>query len=97
MERFSGDTKGQQTHRGSYSSLGNLKEAIYQYLSPRNAEPKPFFWNRFAEDLLTRKAATGTPLVESVGASSKRQTQNDNADGNATYMLIRGIARPRRF
>ena len=40
--------------RGSYTSVGDLETAIYDYLLQHNAKPKPFVWTKTADDILTR-------------------------------------------
>jgi len=41
--------------RGSYTSVGDLEAAIYDYLGQHNAKPKPFTWTKTAEDILARE------------------------------------------
>ena len=41
--------------RGSYSSVDDLKTAIYDYLAQHNEKPKPFRWTKTAEDIVTRE------------------------------------------
>lgn len=55
VERFFAEITVKRIRRGSYSSVGDLENAIYDYLSQHNAKPKPFVWSKSAEDILTRE------------------------------------------
>ncbi len=55
VERFFAEITAKRIRRGSYSSVGDLENAIYDYLSQHNAKPKPFVWSKSAEDILTRE------------------------------------------
>jgi hypothetical protein len=39
----------------SYTIVGDLEAAIYDYLGQHNAKPKPFTWTKTAEDILARE------------------------------------------
>ncbi|PWL19971.1 MAG: IS630 family transposase, partial [Candidatus Aquiluna sp. XM-24bin5] len=54
VERFFAEITAKRIRRGSYTSVDELEDAIYDYLLQHNAEPKPFVWNKTAEDILTR-------------------------------------------
>ena len=55
VERFFAEITAKRIRRGSTSSVGDLENAIYDYLSQHNAKPKPFVWSKSAEDILTRE------------------------------------------
>lgn len=55
VERFFAEITAKRIRRGSYSSVGDLENAIYDYLSQHNAKPKPFVWSKSAEDIVTRE------------------------------------------
>ena len=55
VERFFAEITAKRIRRGSYSSVGDLEDAIYNYLLQHNAKPKPFVWSKSAEDILTRE------------------------------------------
>ena len=55
VERFFAEITNRRIRRGSYSSVGDLEAAIYDYLLQHNARPKPFVWTKSAEDILTRE------------------------------------------
>jgi len=54
VERFFAEITSRRIRRGSYSSVDDLKTAIYDYLAQHNEKPKPFKWTKTAEDILTR-------------------------------------------
>ena len=55
VERFFAEITTKRIRRGSYSSVDDLEDAIYDYLLQHNAKPKPFVWSKTAEDILTRE------------------------------------------
>ena len=55
VERFFAEITNRRIRRGSYSSVDDLEEAIYDYLLHHNTKPKPFVWTKSAEDILTRE------------------------------------------
>jgi transposase len=55
VERFFAKITTRRIRRGSYSSVDDLKTAIYDYLAQHNEKPKPFRWTQTAEDILTRE------------------------------------------
>jgi transposase len=55
VERFFAEITAKRIRKGSYSSVGDLEDAIYDDLLQHNAKPKPFVWSKSAEDILTRE------------------------------------------
>ena len=55
VERFFAEITTKRIRRGSYTSVGDLEAAIYDYLGQHNTKPKPFTWAKTAEDILTRE------------------------------------------
>ena len=55
VERFFAEITTKRIRRGSYSSVDDLEEAIYDYLLRHNTKPKPFVWSKSAEDIITRE------------------------------------------
>ena len=53
--------------RGSYTSVDNLEDEIYDYLLMHNAKPKPFVWSKTAEDILTRERRALNALDQIMG------------------------------
>ena len=53
VERFFAAITTRRIRRGSYSSVGDLETAIYDYLLQHNEKPKPFTWTKTADDILT--------------------------------------------
>jgi hypothetical protein len=44
----------QRIRRGSFHSIVSLQAAINQYLTERNAEPRPFVWTASAASILAK-------------------------------------------
>jgi hypothetical protein len=55
VERFFAEITTKPIRRGSYTSVGDLETAIYDYPGQHNTKPKPFTWTKTAEDILTRE------------------------------------------
>ena len=55
VERFFAEITAKRIRRGSYASVDDLEDAIYDYLLQHNAKPKPFVLSKTAEDILTRE------------------------------------------
>jgi len=55
VERFFAEITAKRIRRGSYSSVGDLEDAIYDYLLQHNAKPKPFTWTKTAADILSQE------------------------------------------
>jgi len=55
VEGFFAEITLKRIRRGSYTSVGDLEAANYDYLGQHNTRPKPFTWTKTAEDILTRE------------------------------------------
>jgi transposase len=55
VERFFADLTTKRIRRGVFTSVGNLEEAIHDYLDHHNADPKPFVWTKKAETILAKE------------------------------------------
>ncbi len=64
VERFFAEITMRRIRRGSYSSVGDLEDAIYDYLLQHNASPKPFTRTKSAEDILARERRALNALDE---------------------------------
>ena len=54
VERFFRDLTVNRIRRGSFGSVGELIQAIEQYLQASNQNPKPFVWTAKAKDILAK-------------------------------------------
>ena len=54
VERFFRDLTDQRIRRGVFRSVPELEEAILDYLTLHNLEPKPFIWTATAADILEK-------------------------------------------
>src|SRR5690606_2781245 len=55
VERFFAEITTKRIRRGTFTSVAELEDAIYDYLMRHNADPKPFVWTKTAEDILARE------------------------------------------
>lgn len=67
VERFFAEITAKRIRRGSYSSVDDLEDAIYDYLLQHNAKPKPFVWSKTAEDIIIRERRALDALDEIKG------------------------------
>ena len=44
-----------RVRRGTFASVGDLKDAVHDYLDRHNADPKPFVWTKTAEAILEKE------------------------------------------
>lgn len=64
VERFFAEITAKRIRRGSYSSVDDLEEAIYDYLLLHNSKPKPFVWSKTADDIIARERRALNALDE---------------------------------
>jgi len=64
VQRFFAEITSKRIRRGSYTSVGDLEAAIYDYLGQHNTKPKPFTWTKTAEDILARERRAMDKLDE---------------------------------
>ncbi len=55
VERFFAEITSKRIRRGVFRSVADLKEAIHDYLSAHNANPKPFVWTKTADVILEKE------------------------------------------
>ncbi|MEJ2123039.1 MAG: IS630 family transposase [Alphaproteobacteria bacterium] len=55
VERFFAEITTKRIRRGVFRSVGELEDAIRDYLDRHNADPKPFIWTKSAETILARE------------------------------------------
>ncbi|WP_413644544.1 hypothetical protein [Micromonospora sp. RTP1Z1] len=69
VERWFAELTGKMIRRGVFHSVGDLVQAIEEYLRVHNDDPKPFVWTTTAE-----------PILEKVrrGRVTLQQTANQN-------------------
>jgi transposase len=64
VERFFRDLTCNRLRRGVFRSVGDLIEAIYEYLARHNEDPKPFIWTKTASDILEKVTRARQTLVK---------------------------------
>ena len=52
IERWFAEITNKRIRRGSYRSTRQLVQAIEDYLTVYNDDPKPFIWTKSADDIL---------------------------------------------
>jgi transposase len=68
VERFFRDLTQNRLRRGIFRSVGDLIEAIYEYLAHHNEDPKPFIWTKTARDILEKVTRARQTLVKGTSA-----------------------------
>jgi len=54
VERWFAELSGKAVRRGSFASVPDLIEAIFDFIAQWNEEPNPFVWTAKAEDILAK-------------------------------------------
>src|ERR1700751_2143419 len=54
VERWFAELSGKAVRRGSFASVPDLIQAIFEFIAQWNAEPTPFVWTAKAEDILAK-------------------------------------------
>src|SRR3984893_4680792 len=54
VERWFAELSGKAVRRGSFASVPDLIQAIFDFIAHWNAEPTPFVWTAKAEDILAK-------------------------------------------
>ena len=65
MERWFALLTEKQIKRGSHRSTAALEQAIRDYLTIHNRNPKPFVWSKSADDILASLARLCTRISDS--------------------------------
>jgi len=55
VERFFAEITNKRIRRGVFRSVGELKDAIHDYLDHHNANPRPFVWTKSANTILEKE------------------------------------------
>jgi transposase len=63
VERFFRDIGENRIRRESFSSVGELQQAINDYIAHHNIEPKPFIWTASAKDILAKVSRARAALA----------------------------------
>lgn len=54
IERFFAEITHKRIRRGAFKSVRELEQAIEEYLSAHNKEPKPFIWTKTADEIFEK-------------------------------------------
>ncbi len=54
VERWFGEITRKRIRRGTFRSVGELTQAIYQYLRQNNQNPRPFIWTASASKIMNK-------------------------------------------
>lgn len=54
IERFFGKITEDRIRRGTFKSILELSNAIYDYIDAHNEDPKPFIWTKSAEEIIAK-------------------------------------------
>lgn len=54
VERWFADITNKRIRRGTFGDVAELEQAIYDYISRNNENPKPFVWTKKADDIIEK-------------------------------------------
>jgi hypothetical protein len=69
VERFFAQITMKRIRRGVFRSVGELEDAIRDYLDQHNADPKPFVWTKTANAVLAKERRALEKLQNLTGRS----------------------------
>ena len=69
IERWFKELTDRRLRRGTFSSVPDLLDAIYDWAHHWNAEPKPFVWHKTAEEIITKVRRGRTALTRAKSAT----------------------------
>ena len=69
MERWFRELTDKAVRRGSFASVPDLKQAIDEFMSAWNDNPKPFVWTATVEEIV-KKIARARAKVEQIKPGS---------------------------
>jgi transposase len=75
VERFFAEITTKRIRRGTFTSVADLEDAIYDYLMRHNANPKPFAWTKTSDAILDkeRRALDALDAVKSGNQPSESE------------------------
>ena len=69
IERWFKELTDRRLRRGSFSSVDQLLDAIYDWAHHWNADPKPFAWHKTAEEIITKVQRGRAALTQAKSAT----------------------------
>jgi len=76
VERFFAEITTKRIRRGVFRSVGELEEAIRDYLDQHNADPKPFVWTKTANAVLAKERRALEKLQSLTGRSQPTESEH---------------------
>ena len=76
VERFFAEITTKRIRRGVFRSVGELEDAIRDYLDQHNADPKPFVWTKTAKAVLAKERRALEKLQSLTGRSQPAESEH---------------------
>ena len=76
VERFFAEITTKRIRRGVFRSVGELEDAIRDYLDQHNADPKPFVWTKSAKAVLAKERRALEQLQSLTGRSQTTESEH---------------------
>ncbi len=76
VKRFFPEITTKRIRRGFFRSVGELEEAIRDYLDRHKADPKPFFWTKTADAILAKERRALEKLKSLSGGSQPTELEH---------------------
>jgi len=64
VERWFKELTDRRLRRGTFTSVGNLIDGIYDWAEHWNTDPKPYIWHKTAEEIITKVQRGRTTLAQ---------------------------------
>lgn len=76
VERFFAEITTKRIRRGVFKSVGDLEDAIRDYLDRHNADPKPFVWTKPADAILAKERRALQKLKSITSGSQMSESEH---------------------
>jgi transposase len=88
VERFFAELTTKRIRRGVFTSVGNLEEAIHDYLDHHNADPKPFVWTKTANTILAKERRALEKLQSLSAGNQASESEHSDVPSQALRARI---------
>ena len=80
IERWFGELTSKRVRRGSFFSVGELQQAIQEFLAAWNEAPRPFVWSATVTSIMTKLARCRQTLEQSNPGAPSPETEKTSVE-----------------
>jgi len=87
VERWFGELTGKRIRRGVFVSVQDLIDAIHEYMTVWNQDPKPFVWTATVESIVEKLRGCRQTLEQiKPGCTASRSKRPETAKNNSSRL-----------